>query len=231
MQGTGLWVLTGSNTYGGDTAISAGTLQLGDGVSHNGSVAGNIVNNSALVFANPFSQTYGGVVSGNGSFSKAAAGTLLVATTQAYAGPTYVNNGVLRLGAFGLAFVPDVPAFGANTSGTGVNSTINNGTWSSHHQRWRLYDDPGDCRHAHAHRQCPGGEARSAFYRKPVPARRVQREFCLRREAGHELADGVTFIFSDSQRPQRPGKPWRQHLGTPAHNAPHRASPPASESD
>ena len=39
MAGAGTLVLAASNTYTGSTTINAGTLQLGDGVSHNGSVA------------------------------------------------------------------------------------------------------------------------------------------------------------------------------------------------
>ena len=38
----GTVILTNSNTYSGGTTIVAGALQLGDGVSSNGSVVGNI---------------------------------------------------------------------------------------------------------------------------------------------------------------------------------------------
>ncbi len=41
--------LTGDNSYNGDTTISAGTLQLGNGGT-TGSVARDIVDNGALVF-------------------------------------------------------------------------------------------------------------------------------------------------------------------------------------
>ena len=50
--GAGTLMLTASNTYTGATTISAGTLQLGDGVANNGSVAGNITDSAALSFAN-----------------------------------------------------------------------------------------------------------------------------------------------------------------------------------
>jgi autotransporter-associated beta strand protein len=46
--GTGTTILTGANTYTGGTTISAGTLQIGNGGT-TGSVAGNIVDNAALV--------------------------------------------------------------------------------------------------------------------------------------------------------------------------------------
>ena len=51
--GTGILALCGSNTYSGGTTVSAGTLQLGDGVANNGHIQGNIVNNAAVTFANP----------------------------------------------------------------------------------------------------------------------------------------------------------------------------------
>ena len=47
--GTGTLILTGANIYTGGTTISAGTLQIGAGGT-TGSVAGNIVDNAALVF-------------------------------------------------------------------------------------------------------------------------------------------------------------------------------------
>ena len=42
-------ILTGANTYSGGTTISAGTLQIGNGGT-TGSIAGNIVDNAALIF-------------------------------------------------------------------------------------------------------------------------------------------------------------------------------------
>ena len=58
--GAGVLELTAANTYSGTTIITAGTVQLGDGVLANGSVAGNIDDQAALVFANPTAQTYSG---------------------------------------------------------------------------------------------------------------------------------------------------------------------------
>ena len=45
----------------GHRQISAGTLQLGDGVANNGYLAANInLSNAALSFANPAAETYAG---------------------------------------------------------------------------------------------------------------------------------------------------------------------------
>ena len=94
-SGGGSLVLSGSNTYSGGTTISGGTLQLGDGASQSGSVAGNITDNAQLVFANPSAQTYAGAISGSGSVTKAAAGTLVLTGTNVYTGGTTVSGGTL----------------------------------------------------------------------------------------------------------------------------------------
>ena len=73
--------LTGDNTYAGRTTISAGTLQLGNGGT-TGSVAGNIVDNAALVFNRSDVLTYGGVISGTGTLTKIGTGTLILTGDQ-----------------------------------------------------------------------------------------------------------------------------------------------------
>ena len=98
--------LTGSNTYTGVTTIASGTLQLGDGASLNGSVAGNIVNSSALTIANPNAQTCSGIISGIGSLTKSGTGTLILSGTNTYAGGTTITAGLVQAGnsaAFGAA--------------------------------------------------------------------------------------------------------------------------------
>ncbi len=64
--GPGTLVLTGTNTYSGGTTISGGTLPIGNGGT-GGSVAGNIVDNGALIFNRSNALTYAGVISGTGS--------------------------------------------------------------------------------------------------------------------------------------------------------------------
>ena len=90
-------MLTNSNTYTGGTTINAGTLQLGDGISANGSVAGNITDKATLVFANPNSQTYSGVISGAGSVVKTAAGTLVLSGASSFTGGLNVQQGTLSI--------------------------------------------------------------------------------------------------------------------------------------
>jgi autotransporter-associated beta strand protein len=93
--GAGTLTLSAANTYTGGTTISAGALQLGDGSANNGSVQGNISNQSALMFANPSPQTYAGNISGGGSVTVAGPSTLTLSGTGTYSGPTAVQGGKL----------------------------------------------------------------------------------------------------------------------------------------
>jgi autotransporter-associated beta strand protein len=122
--GTGILILTASNTYTGGTSVSSGTLQLGDGVANNGYVQGNILNNAAVTFANPSTQCYSGVISGSGSLNKLGAGTLLLTASNTYSGPTAINQGELVVkGALASAVTVNA---GGTLGGTGglVNAVV-----------------------------------------------------------------------------------------------------------
>ena len=69
--------LTGTNTYTGNTTITAGTLEIGDGTT-DGSIVYDIIDNSELVFNNTSYLLYEGDISGTGDFLKDAAGTLQI---------------------------------------------------------------------------------------------------------------------------------------------------------
>jgi autotransporter-associated beta strand protein len=88
-------IFTAANTFTGTTAVSGGTLQLGDGVTCNGSVAGNITDNATLAFANPLSQAYSGAISGSGGLVSGGTGGLTLNGTNSYTGGTTVNAGAL----------------------------------------------------------------------------------------------------------------------------------------
>jgi len=99
--GTGKLTLanSGANTFSGGITISGGALQIGDGVSVNGNLPGNIVNNAALIFANPNAQTWNSVFAGSGTLVKQAAGTLTVnSTNSSYAGSVIIGGGAITLG-------------------------------------------------------------------------------------------------------------------------------------
>ena len=92
--GTGTLTLSGTNTYTGGTTVTAGTLQIGNGGT-SGSIAGNIVNNAALIFNRSNSFSYSGVISGSGTVTKTGAGTLTLSGINTYAGGTTVSAGIL----------------------------------------------------------------------------------------------------------------------------------------
>jgi autotransporter-associated beta strand protein len=98
LTGGGTMVLANvNNTYTGGTTVTAGTLQLGDGVANNGSVTSAILDNSAVIFANPASQSFGVIISGSGSVTTNGPGTLILAGAQTYTGSTNVQAGKLYI--------------------------------------------------------------------------------------------------------------------------------------
>ena len=133
VSGSRTITLTGNNTYTGDTTITTGTLQIGNGGT-TGSVAGNIVNNGTLAFNRSDTVTYAGNIGGTGSLVQAGTGTLTISGNAAYAGSTTVNAGTLALvGAGSLAASSGVVNNGAfdisgTTSGATVNALTGTGT-------------------------------------------------------------------------------------------------------
>ena len=86
--GEGTQILTGESDYSGGTAIDTGMLQLGDGLTSNGSVTGNIADDGSLIFAEIYSQTYAGSISGTGSVAQDGYNTLTLTGANSYTGTT-----------------------------------------------------------------------------------------------------------------------------------------------
>ncbi len=98
INGNGITVLTGVNTYAGATTISSGTLQLGDGTNgHDGSIAATsgVTDNAVLVYNLNGVQTVSYAISGSGSLTKTGPGTLSLNGGTSYTGGTSVNAGKL----------------------------------------------------------------------------------------------------------------------------------------
>ena len=129
--GSGALILTGVSTYTGVTSIAAGTLQLGSGMGgENGSVAGNIVNNGALIFnyASGATLTNSGSISGKGTLEKKGGGTLILGGAGTYTGLTTIAGGTLRMGAANVlpasGSVNAVNNLGVALNLNGFNQTI-----------------------------------------------------------------------------------------------------------
>ncbi len=115
-------LLSGSNTYTGPTTIAAGTLQIGNaaalqnstvvlsggcldlnglsptlgGLSGSGNLA--IAAGTLVVGNNGADTTYSGNLGGGGASAKIGGGALILAGSNAYAGPTTIAAGTLQIG-------------------------------------------------------------------------------------------------------------------------------------
>ena len=161
--GANTLTLTGSSTnYPGATTVSAGSLQLGDGLSGSDvSLATSGMSNNAAVLYNVFgTQTANYPISGSGSLTKLGPGLLALGGSNTYSGNTLVSQGTLQLGS-NLALQNSV----LDTTGTGAlvfSSGVNTPTLGGPHRR----QEP-----AHA-RQCHGAYPRSRQRHQPDLFRR-----------------------------------------------------------
>jgi autotransporter-associated beta strand protein len=102
-SGPGTLILAGNQTFTGNTTISSGTLQIGNGGS-TGSLTGNLVNNSVLVFnrtATGSSYDYSGNISGTGTLIQAGNQTVRLGGSNTFTGGITINSGVLTIGTAG----------------------------------------------------------------------------------------------------------------------------------
>ncbi len=96
----GVTLTSTGNTFGGGTTISGGTLQIGNntGAGSDGSLPGQVLDNSLLIFANYAPQTFGGTIGGSGAVTKSGLGQLTMITANSYSGSTTISGGTLVLG-------------------------------------------------------------------------------------------------------------------------------------
>ncbi|MCX6181391.1 MAG: autotransporter-associated beta strand repeat-containing protein [Bacteroidetes bacterium] len=133
----GTTTLTGDNTYTGQTQITNGTLQIGNGGA-TGSISGTSLidlgsadNSQSIIFNRSDDVTYSQVIqaghaNANSVVEKKGTGILTLSGANTYIGSTIVTAGTIKLGAAGV--IPDASATGVAASGildmNGFNETV-----------------------------------------------------------------------------------------------------------
>jgi fibronectin-binding autotransporter adhesin len=113
-----LTILTANNNTG-PTVINAGTVQVGNGGTTGDLGSGNVINNSALIFAQTDDRSVAGQISGAGSLTQQGLATLSLAQDNTLmSGPITINSGTLQVGN------------GGATGGLGTSAVTDNATLS-----------------------------------------------------------------------------------------------------
>jgi autotransporter-associated beta strand protein len=134
-SGAGTLTLSGSNSYTGNTLITAGTLQIGNGgttgsletssaITNNGTLIFNRSN--AIVQGTDFTST---AISGSGSLVQSGSGSLTLSSANTYSGGTTLSAGTLNINnATAISSGSLVLAGGTvdNTSGSAITLSNNN---------------------------------------------------------------------------------------------------------
>jgi autotransporter-associated beta strand protein len=122
-SGAGTWTLTGANTYTGETLISAGILQVGDGSTTGTLGAGAVTNNASLIFNRSNDLTAANAIGGTGSLTKLGAGNLSLTGANGFTGSTLISAGTLTTSAGSLAGTSGVTVNGAVLAATDLNAS------------------------------------------------------------------------------------------------------------
>ncbi len=94
--GAGTLILTGTNTYGGETHINQGTLQVGAGGTAGTLGTGPVYNDAALVFNRSDTVVVDNPIGGSGSLLVSGGGTVNLRGANNFTGGLTVSSGTVR---------------------------------------------------------------------------------------------------------------------------------------
>ncbi|MBZ9921685.1 autotransporter-associated beta strand repeat-containing protein, partial [Mesorhizobium sp. BR1-1-7] len=120
---SGTWVLTGNNTFTGNTVINNGNLMIGNGGTSGNAGAGNVIVNaptSALSINRSDTFNFTGTLSGPGSLAQIGTGTTVLTSAGNAIGATSVSAGTLQVN--GALTTATIAMTGAGT--LTVNGTV-----------------------------------------------------------------------------------------------------------
>ncbi|MEK0437030.1 MAG: hypothetical protein RLZZ233_1, partial [Verrucomicrobiota bacterium] len=94
---SGVLILEGINAFSGALTVSAGTLQVGTGLTSGTLGTGAVVNNADLVINRAGTYAVANAISGTGAVTSSGSGTVILSGANSYAGLTSVSAGVLAV--------------------------------------------------------------------------------------------------------------------------------------
>jgi fibronectin-binding autotransporter adhesin len=99
-NGSGLWILTGTNTYAGGTTLLQGSLQIGaggpSGAIGNGTIS--TATGTSIDFNRTGTLLVPGAINGPAPVTLDGSGTVILANNNGYTGGTTINAGTLQVG-------------------------------------------------------------------------------------------------------------------------------------
>ena len=122
--GTGKTILTGASSFSGTTAITRGTLQVGNGLGTATLGKTSIQNGGVLAFNNAGTSVFAGTISGTGSFSQNG-GTTVLSGVNTFTGDTAITAGTLQVGTGGQLGNGNYAGAIANSGSLSYTSDLN----------------------------------------------------------------------------------------------------------
>ena len=129
--GTGLQLLSGSNSYSGPTTISGGALQIGIGGTTGTLGSGNVINDANLIVWRSDTLTLSNPISGSGNLIQAGSGTTILTGANTYTGKTAVNDGTLRVGSENALGATSAVNLNQGTLSFASTLTVSSLAWNS----------------------------------------------------------------------------------------------------